>query len=140
MSWHDFVTAKSAVGSLLGTKKKKKRETPNFSIHNYTGSRDWLTCAYSVPGSDSEQNERLLHTTPCWHSSQDGAEQPIKQGAGSRQGTSRTWDHRVGGCCKNNRVFLSCSSVLLSSDQHRGLLLHFLCPCHDVGDEGETAS
>lgn len=83
----------------LGTKKE---ETPNFSLRNYAGSRDWLTCAYSVPGSDSEQQERLLHTTPRWHSSQDGAEQPVKRGAGSRQGMARAWDHQVGGCCKNN--------------------------------------
>lgn len=83
----------------LGTKKE---ETPNFFLHNYAGSRDWLTCAYSVPGSDSEQQERLLHTTPRWHSSQDGAEQPIKRGAGSSQGMAQARDHQVGGCCKNN--------------------------------------
>lgn len=53
----------------------------------------------------TQNSKRGCYTTPCWHPSQDRAEWPIKQGAGSRQGTSRAWDYWGVGAVKTVEHF-----------------------------------
>lgn len=123
-------------------------ETPNYSAHNCAGSRDWLTCANSIPGSDSEQWERLLHTNhlvlaliPAWGRGirkSAGSSQDV--GAGRMRGAGRIWEAgrvQPGHGISSGWVLLLCS-VFLQPTQESSPPLS--CLCCDVGSEGELTS